>query len=91
MTFHPEPRAVRLMRRPAKGNVPAMLQGEGYPAVVLETYCEPPLPKAKPGVWLLVSRAVFEMCPDRRDLICPAGVLRQSDGALACRAFRRRP
>ena len=95
-TIPPEPRAARVESRqlsilPGGSRAPAMLQGAGYPAVVMEDYVDPPLPPPRPGVWLLVSKAVFNSMPDRRDLIHPTSVFKQPDGSLACRAFRRRP
>lgn len=51
------------------------------------------LPEPGNGVWLLVSRMVFDAAPGRVDLLVPHDVVRDDDGrVVGCRSFLvRRP
>ena len=48
------------------------------------------LPEEKEGVFLIVSRAVAEACPDRNDLLIPNDAVRDENGRIiGCRSLAR--
>lgn len=49
------------------------------------------LPPSQAGTWYIVSRLVFDQCPDRYDLLVPQDLVRDEQGViLGCRSFSRR-
>lgn len=52
------------------------------------------LPPPAAGVWYIVSRVLFDACPERTDLLAPRDLVRNEAGeVLGCRSFycRRTP
>jgi hypothetical protein len=48
------------------------------------------LPDEKPGVWYVVSKLVYDACPERDDLVIPHHVVRNGKGeSIGCRGFAK--
>lgn len=40
------------------------------------------LPEAQEGIWIIVSRPIFDSLPDRKDLLAIGETIRDSDGKI---------
>jgi len=66
------------------------IDGHEVPLFELRPDAAVGLPDQKPGVGLIVARAVAVACPGRTDLFVPFQVVRDNDGrVIACRALAR--
>lgn len=84
-TIQPEPVSARVVTTSRRvGDV------DGVP-IIEEHYGQVTgLPEAEPGVVYVVSRVVAAACPERRDLLVPADLVRSADGTvIGCRALAR--
>lgn len=70
---------------------PAIVDQDGNEIPITITWTEEEvtdLPEARDGVLLIVSRMVTDAAPDRADLVCPDGIVRDSAGRIiGCRSL----
>ena len=52
-------------------------------------YKSPELPLEEPGVFLIVSKIVAELNPNRKDLLLPGGITYENGSAKGCKSLVR--